>query len=172
MKSKIKSKVTDNALVVYSTLSFAYLSYARCLGILAISLALYCTRKFELFNFTLMEELLLFYLISGLNFKCYARKFGNRTGKKTTIAKRLEGSPEYSSDINRECKFRIPREDFMDHDITCSVGGKHKILGKKLHLGKVVIGNGSKDETGVVHWKTIFASPGIAWAVWHPIYSS
>eukprot|EP00112_Aurelia_sp_Birch-Aquarium-sp1_P006043 Seg1675.6 transcript_id=Seg1675.6/GoldUCD/mRNA.D3Y31 product=Synaptotagmin-1 protein_id=Seg1675.6/GoldUCD/D3Y31 len=111
--------------------------------------------------------------MSGITLKCYLRKFGSRIGKKTSLAKSLQTyANQHIIEVNGECKFKVPKENFMDCDVTCVVSGRHKILGKKLNLGKVTLGNSSKDETGAVHWKTIYSSPGIAWTVWHPIYSS
>ena len=108
----------------------------------------------------------------ALQVKCYLKRLGNRVGKKTLLSKSLPGPNVATLDVNGECKFKIPRENFTDFDLTCAVSSKHKIIGKKLLLGKAVIGGNSKDDTGVSHWKTISHSPGIAWTVWHPIYNN
>ena len=87
------------------------------------------------------------------------------------LSKSLGGTAIHSFDIDCECKFKVPRETFKDYDLTLAVSGRHKIIGKKIQLGKAVIGGGSKDDTGASHWNTILNSPGIAWTVWHAIYN-
>lgn len=74
-------------------------------------------------------------------------------------------------EIDCECKFKVPRETFKDFDLTFAISGKQKIIGKKIQLGKAVVGGSSKDVTGLSHWNEIFNSPGIAWTVWHAIYN-
>lgn len=114
-----------------------------------------------------------FFFDSAIHVKCYLKRLGNRVGKKITLSKPLDGPNMYSVDINGECKFKITRvEDFNDFELTCSVIGKHRIMGKKVQIGKAFIGGSIKGETGASHWKMISDSPGIAWTAWHPICST
>ena len=75
-------------------------------------------------------------------------------------------------EVNEQYKYKIPKEQFKESTLKINVMGKHKILGRTLSLGKVLIGDSSRDETGVVHWRTVCTSPGLAWTVWHPVYAS
>ena len=104
--------------------------------------------------------------------KCYLKRLGSRVGKKAVLSKSLDGVVKHHFEVGSECKFKVPRETFKDYNLTLAVSGKQKLIGKKIQLGKAVIGESAKDETGVAHWNMILHSPGIAWTVWHAIYNS
>lgn len=110
--------------------------------------------------------------MAALRIKSYVKKSTTRIGRKNISITTLRDHNQYLIQLDGESSFKVTKEVFMACDLTCSVIGKHKILGKKLHLGKVIIGQNSRDETGIVHWKTVSSSPGVAWSVWHPIYST
>jgi len=117
--------------------------------------------------------------LTGLHVKAHlANISGDRVGKKRSVSKNLRtlngGNLKNVNLVEFEdhMAFRLHPDQFLTSTLKLNLHGKHKIMGKHLTLGKIRIGDGSRDEAGRVHWKTVFNSEGVGWTVWHPIYSS
>ena len=58
----------------------------------------------------------------------------------------------------------------MEHSLHVVVSGKHRILGKKNNLGKVILGDDAINQTDNLHWQKVMMSQGQQLNLWHVVH--
>ena len=111
---------------------------------------------------------------TGVQLKCYVKSpRRRRCTKRNSVCPIYPGHSSMYVEINEKCIHKISQEDFDETMLTVRIKARHKILARRLSLGKVFIGKKSRDEAGKTHWRIVNgAPPGYAWNMWHPVYSS
>merc|ERR1719494_1185114 len=101
--------------------------------------------------------------MNGVHIKAYlARIGGERLGKKKSISRSI-AADSTSVDFADQMSFKLQTENFMLCTLKLNIHGRHKIMRKHLSIGKIRIGDSSRDQGGKVHWKTVISSADISW---------
>eukprot|EP00112_Aurelia_sp_Birch-Aquarium-sp1_P011514 Seg2420.4 transcript_id=Seg2420.4/GoldUCD/mRNA.D3Y31 product=Synaptotagmin-9 protein_id=Seg2420.4/GoldUCD/D3Y31 len=107
---------------------------------------------------------------SAIHVKLSIKKKRRKVGRSATTVCPVPSDDEAYITVNTEIEETIHRNDFMEHSLHVVVSGKHRILGKKNNLGKVILGDDAINQTDNLHWQKVMTSQGEQLNLWHVVY--
>ncbi|XP_065070854.1 synaptotagmin-C-like [Rhopilema esculentum] len=108
--------------------------------------------------------------LSALQVKAYLKKKRRKVGESQTKMISLTNEREEYIQLNLDLKHKIPWATFMEHSLHVTVSGKHRILGRVMKIGKVILGENAVTMADNIHWKSIMNSPGAPYNLWHILH--
>ena len=109
---------------------------------------------------------------SGLQIKCYLKNKGRRLKPNTKAVVPIPTKKENYISVNIELQQQIAESSFDRHSLHVVVSGKHRIMGKKIQIGKVVLGYGAVNLAENLNWRNVLTLRGQPFNLWHVINAS
>lgn len=108
---------------------------------------------------------------TALQVKCVVKKNKRKLSPSSSIVCPVPERLQIYVPVNIELKQKIKKASFLECALHIVVSAKHKIMGKRLNIGKVIIGNGALYQSEVLNWKTVMTSMGSSLCLWHVVYA-
>ena len=102
--------------------------------------------------------------------KAYLKKKRRKVEESETKMIYLTTEKEEYIQLNLDLKHKIPWATFMEYSLYVTVSGKHRILGRAMKIGKVILGESALTIADNMHWKSIMNSPGAQYNLWQILH--